>query len=620
MFDFVAKHKRILQIVLGLTIVPFAFFGLESYTRSMSGANDVASVDGTPISQREYADELRRQQDRLREVLGRDADAGALDTPEMRLAILESLISQRLIMAEIAHGHLALSREDVVASILAAPEFQEGGKFSSERYLGYLRTRGMSDEGNVAQLRIEIPAARLAGAISATAFQPRAVAERLIALQGETREVAEAFIAAEPYLARVTLDPAKVRAYYDANLAQFKVPERVRAEYLVLSAQDLAKSETATDAELKAAYEARASQLGSAEQRRASHILLKTREEAEKVLAEARQAPQRFAELAKKYSQDTGSAQNGGDLGMNARGALAAKSLEDVIFKLKPGEIGDVVQSEFGFHVVRLEAIQAGKTASFDEVKNELAAEVAKQKGARKFAEVADAFNNLVYEQSDSLKPAAERYKLKLATTGWFTRQPSAEQGVFAHPKLLAAIFSPDAVQQHRNTDAIEVSPGVLVAARVAEHQPEAQRPFEEVKSEVERRLARSEAALLAQKEGMEKLAQLAKGGDAGLQWGATKTVSRREGQGLAAAAVRKIMAADVSKLPAYAGVERGVQGFALYRIAKVIPGEFKAGPQSDQEFAQLDRQAGGEQLEAYVASLRARAKVEINRANLEKK
>ncbi len=620
MFDFVAKHKRILQIVLFLTIIPFAFFGLESYTRSVGSAGDVASVDGSPVSQREFADEMRRQQDRLREVLGRGADLSVLDTPEMRLAILESLISQRLVMAEVASGRLALSKEDVVAGILAAPEFQEGGKFSSERYAGYLRARGISDEGNVAQLRLEIPAARLAGAIGATAFQPRGVAARLIALEGEKREVAEAFIPAEPFLARVKPDPAKAKAYYDANPAEFKIPERVRAEYLVLSAEDLAAGEAATDAELKAAYDARASQLGSAEQRQASHILLKSKEEAEKVLAEARQAPQRFAELAKKYSQDTGSAENGGDLGMNAKGALASKSLEEAIFKLGDGEIGGVVQSEFGFHVIRLTGIQAAKAASFDDMKKDLAAEIAKQKGAKKFTEAADAFNNLVYEQSDSLKPAAERFKLKLATSGWLTRQPSPEQGLLAHPKLLAALFSPDAIQQRRNTDAVEVAPGVLVAARVAEHLPEATRPYEEVKAEVERRLARREAATLAQKEGAEKLALLAKGGDAGLQWGAAKTVSRREAQGIAPAALRKIMTADASKLPAHAGAERGDQGYAIFRISKVIPGEYKPDSQSAEALAALDRQSGAEQFDAYVASLRARAKIEIKLANLEKK
>jgi peptidyl-prolyl cis-trans isomerase D len=620
MFDFVAKHKIILQVVLGLTIIPFAFFGLESYTRGIGSSQDVATVDGSAITQREFAEEVRRQQDRLREVLGPGADLAQLDTPEVRMAILESIISQRLVLAEVVKSGLVVSKDEVVAGILAAPEFQEGGKFSSERYTTYLRTRGVSDEGHVARLRLEVPAGRLAGAISGSAFEPRVAAERLIALQGEKREVAEAFIPAEQFLGRVKLDDAKVKAYYDANLADYKVPERVRAEYLVLSAEELGKSEPVTEAELKEAYDKRAGQLGVAEQRRASHILVATREEAEKITAEARKAPQRFAELAKKHSQDPGSAGNDGDLGMNARGALAAKSLEDAIFRLKNGEIGDPVQSDFGFHVVRLTEIKAGKTASFDELKKELATELAKQKGAKKFAEIADAFNNLVYEQSDSLKPAAGRYQLRVATSGWMARQPSPEQGVLAHPKLLAALFSPDSIQQRRNTDAVEIAPGVLVAARVAEHRPETQRSLEEVKAEVERKLTRGEAALLAQKEGAEKLALLAKGSDAGLPWGAPRTLSRRDAQGLPLPALRKVMMVDVATLPAHTGLEAGDKGYAIYRVSKVIAGEYKAGAQSAEELAMVDRQAGAAQLDAYVASLRARAKIEISRANLEKK
>ncbi len=620
MFDFVAKNKRILQVVLVLTIVPFAFFGLESYTRNIGGAQDVAAVAGATITQREFSEEVRRQQDRLREMLGAGADASQFDSPEMRLAILESLIAQRLMLAEVVKSRLAMSKEDVVASILAAPEFQVAGKFSSERYSMYLRSRGISDEGNVAQLQLEAPAGRLAGAISGSAFQSRVVAQRLMALLDEKREVAEAIVSAEQYAGRVKPDDAAIKTYYEANLAEFKRPERVRAEYLVLSVEELGKAEAPTEAELKEAYGKLAGQLGVAEQRRASHILVMTKDEADKLLAEARKAPQRFAELAKKHSQDTGSAGNGGDLGMNARGALAGKSLEDAIFALKSGEIGGPVQSDFGYHVVRLVAIQAGKAATYEEVKKDLVAEIEKQKGARKFAELADAFNNLVYEQSDSLKPAAERYKLKIATSGWMARQPSVEQGVLAHPKMLAALFSADSIQQRRNTDAVEVAPGVLVAARVAEHQAESQRPLAEVKAEVERRLVRREASLLAQKDGAEKLAQLAKGGEAALSWGSPKMVSRRDSQGLSAQALRVVMTADGSKLPVFAGTDAGDKGFAIYRVTKVVAGEAREGVKAAEAMAALDRQVGGEQLDAYVASLRARAKVDINQANLEKK
>jgi peptidyl-prolyl cis-trans isomerase D len=617
MFDFVAKNKRLLQVVLMLTAIPFVFFGLESYTRDVRGSGDAASVDGAPITMREYQEELRLQQDRLRQVLGENADLAQFDTPEIRSAIVESLVAQRLMTNEVVKSRLTISREEVVAAILAAPEFQAGGKFSSERYANYLRAMGLSDEGNVMRLRVDMPAARLASAISATAFQPRTVATRLAALQGEQREVAETFIPAEQFAAKLKPDDAAIKAYYDANAAEFKVPERVRAEFVVLSAEELGRGEV-SESELKKAYEDVASQLGAAEQRRASHILLASKEEAEKVLAEARKAPQRFAELAKKHSQDTGSAENGGDLGMNARGAIASKALEEVIFKLKPNEIGDVVQSEFGFHVVRLTAIQAGKTRPLEDVRKELTAQVAKQKGARKFAEVAQDFSNLVYEQSDSLKPAADKHKLKIETTGWIGRQPSPELGPLAHPKLLAALFSPDSTRQKRNTDAVEVVPGVLVAARVAEHQPETQRPLSEVKADVARRLVQRDALVLARKEGEAKLAALMKGENPqGLQWSAAKAVSRREAPSLSAVALRKVMAADASKLPAYTGADRGAEGYAIYRISKIVP--LQAAPDAE-NLARADRQAGAEQLELFVASLRARAKVEIRTANLERK
>jgi len=620
MFDLVTKHKRLLQVLLGLLILPFAFFGIDSYTRAGRNVGEAANVDGASVSNRELAEETRRQQDRLRQMLGAGADPAALDTPEMRLAILESLVSQRLMTNEVANGHLAMSKDAVVASILAAPEFQEGGKFSPERYAGYLRAVGMTDEGNVAKLRLEIPAAQLASAIAASATQSRTVIARLAAIEAEKREVAEAFISAESYLARVKPDEAALKAFYESHLADYKLPERVRAEFVLLSADALAQAEGATEAEIKAAYDAKAATMGVPEQRRSSHILLATKDEAEKIAAEARKNPQGFAELAKKHSQDTGSAANGGDLGLNARGTLASKALEDAIFSAKPNDIPPVVQTEFGFHVVRVTAVQPGKQRSLEEARKEIAAEIVKQKGARKFTEAAEGFNNMVYEQSDSLKPAAERYKLNIANTDWFSRQAPGQIGPLAHPKLLAALFSPDATKQRRNTDAVEVAPGVLVAARVLDFKPEALRPFAEVKDDVERRLARREAAAMARKDGEAKLAELLKGGDAGLSWAAAKTVSRQEAQGLSQAALRKVMAADVAKLPAYAGNERGEEGFAIYRIAKVIPAGTRTAAQEAELQARFDRQAGAAQLDGYVASLRAKAKVEIRPLNQEPK
>jgi peptidyl-prolyl cis-trans isomerase D len=509
-----------------------------------------------------------------------------------------------------------MSREAVIDAITSAPEFQEDGKFSAAKYSAYLAERGVTDQGNVAELQRQIPLARYASAISETAIAPRTVATRLAALEAQKREVSEARISEQQFLPQVKIDDAQAKAHYDANLTDYRAPERVRAEYVVLSAEALAREDPPAEAEIKAAYDARASQFRVEEQRRASHILVKDKAEAEKLLAEVRKNPGRFAELAKKHSQDPGSAEKGGDLGWFGRGMMV-KPFEDTVFKLAQNET-QVVESEFGFHVVRLTGIQPGKARPFEEVRKELGEELTRQKGMRKFAEVAESFNNLVYEQSDSLKPAAERFKLQVQTTGWIAKSARQELGALDNPKLLAALFSSDSIKNKRNTDAIEVAPNTLVSARVIEHQPAAQRSLDDVKAEITEQLRRREASSLALKDGTAKLEKLKKGEDAGVKWGAPRLVSRRDAQGLSSPILRQVVAADTSKLPAYVGVPVPNGGYALFRITKVIDEPVKEG--DAQVSARAAQLYGNAQYIDFVESLRTRASVEVNQKNLEAK
>jgi peptidyl-prolyl cis-trans isomerase D len=620
MFEFVQKHKRLMQLVLVLLIVPpFAFFGLESYTRSMRGKDDVATVDGAGISQSEFVEELRRQQERLRAAFGTGFDPAALDTPETRGALLDALVSQRLVADAALRAHLTVSDEQLRETIVAIPAFQSDGKFSRSNYEMLLRAQSMTPQMFEARLRQDMALAQLRRSISDTAIVAHGLTERINALQEQRREVQEALVPAQPLRAQVKINQAQVKAYYDASPAEFRIPERVRAEFLVLSADALGRQEPVSEAEIKAAYEARAAQYRVEEQRRASHILVKTREEADKLAAELKKAPGRFAELAKKQSQDPGSAEKGGDLGWFGRGMMVP-AFEEAAFRQKEGEIGAPVQSDFGWHVIRVTGVQAAKSRPLQEVRGELAAELAKQKGTRRFAEAAEAFSNMVYEQADSLKPAAERFKLPLQQSGWITRTPSPDAGVLGNAKLLGALFAADSIKTRRNTDAVEVAPNVLVAARVIEHQPEAQKKFEEVRGEIEENLRRVEASQLAQKEGEARLAALRKGSDAGLKWAPAKAVSRRSPQGVPTTALRRIMAADAAKLPAYVGAERGSEGYMLYKVVRALDPEPKTEQQKAADQARAAQQAGAEALDAYVASLRARASVEVNKANLEKK
>jgi len=620
MFNFVEKNKRVIQIFLGLIAITFMTWGIESYTRQKGGADTVATVNGLTISQREFDEELRRQQDQLRRMFGRNFDPAILDTPDSRRTLLESMISQRLIASEAARSHLAVSDEMLLDLIHSVPAFQSEGKFSKPQYELALRSQDppMSPAQFEARLRYDLRLQQLGRAVADTAIAPRAVSDRLGALEAQKREVSEVRIPAQQFMSHVKLDDDKLKAYYEGHAEEFRTPERVRAEYALLSGDVLARLEPATDEEIKAAYEARAAQFKAKEQRRASHILVKTKEEADKILAEVKKNPKGFAELAKKNSTDSGSAEKGGDLGWFS-GGMMVKPFEDAVFGMKKeGEIAGPVQSEFGYHVIRLTGIQAGKARSLEETKKELADEISRQKGARKFAESSQTFSDLAYEQPESLKPLADRFKLQLRSTPWIAKSANQELGPLDNPKLLAALFSPDAIKNKRNTDAIEVAPGTLVAARVVEHQPAAQRGFDEVKAEIADKLRRQQAAELAQKDGAAKLEQLRNGTDPGLKWGAPRMVSRRDAQGMPSDLLRPVVAADASKLPAYVGMPIADAGYLLLRISKIVEAEPKEKG-SDVE-ARAGQLFGASQYEAYLDSLRARADIQVKQQNLEKK
>jgi peptidyl-prolyl cis-trans isomerase D len=518
------------------------------------------------------------------------------------------------VTSEAARRHLFMSRAAVIDAIAQAPEFQENGQFSPARYSAYLQSRSTTDQRYVAELQTQLPLSRLVTSVADAAIAPRAVASQLVALEAQKREVSEVRVFGQQFLAQANVEEAQVKAYYDANPGEFRSPERVRAEYVMLSADALAKQDPVTEAEVKAAYEQRINQYSVSEVRTVSHILVKSKDEAEKILAEARKSPAKFGELAKQHSLDTGTAERGGDLGAVTRESLDPK-LAEAVYAMKNGEMG-VAESKFGFHVVRV-GVQAGRARSFDEVRKELTEDLSRQKSARRFAEVGEAFSNMVYEQPDSLKPAAEKFKLQIQTTNWIVKSARQELGALDNPKLLAALFSSDALQNKRNTDAVQVAPGVLVAARVIEHRPEEQLKYEQVKPGITEMLRRRAATAAAQKDGEAKLAALREGKEADLKWSPAKTVSRREPQGMTPDALQRALSADASKLPAYVGVTFP-EGYLLLRVSKVIEAEAKdVDPQTAVRIAAL---YGRSQYEAYVSSLRERASVEINSSNLEKK
>lgn len=628
MFEFIRTHQRLMQFLLLLFIFPsFAFFGLQSYSRFREHENVVAKVAGQSITQQEWDAAQRRQMDRLRQMFGSRFDPKLLDTPEAKQGILDNLIAQRVIAAEAAHNHLSVPDQMLQQTILAIPGLTTAdGKFDVERYKSLLAAQGMTPAMYEASLRQDLVMQQVSSAIQSTAFAPKEVAERLSDLNDQEREIQDILFKPADYTSQVKITDEMLKAYYDKNITQFEVPEQVKAEYVVLNSDALASQISVSDADIKSYYDQNLKRYTEEEQRRARHILIKVdkgasdaeraaaKAKAEKLLAQARKNPSDFARLAKENSQDPGSAQRGGDLDFFGKGMMV-KPFEEAVYKLKEGEISDVIQTDFGYHIIQLTGIKPASVKPLDEVKSEIAAEIKKQQAAKKYSEMADLFSNTVYEQSDSLKPVADKLNLKIETVSGLTRTPNpaiAQTAPFNQPKFLKAIFSDDAIKNKHNTEAVEIAPNTLISGHVLEYKPVTKRPFEEVKALVRERVTQAEAAALAKKAGEVKLAAAKAAGADASGFGDAKTVSRSKPQNLGGAAFAAVMKADARKLPAYVGVDLRDQGYAVYRINKVEQPAVKDAARRKTEQQQIANTLAQEEMQAYLDALKKKAKVEI--------
>ena len=619
MFDAVRNNKKIVQVFLVLIALPFAFFGVESFRDGGAGV-DVAKVGEIKISQQEFQQAVREQQDRLRAQLG-ELDPKVLDNPEFRQAILDDLIDQRLLFQEARKRHLFASDDAVRQAIMAVEAFQDNGQFSQQRYEALLSAQGMSPAGFEAQVRQDLALQQLAGTIGRSGIVSQRVTDKVLALQSEARHVQEFVLPVENYVAKVKLEDGAAKKFYDENTEQFRTPDQAKVEYVVLTPESLAVE--VSEAEIKAWYDGHKERYQQPEERRASHILIaaeklgkdKARQKAEEVLREVQAKPAAFAELARKHSDDPGSASQGGDLGFFGRGMMV-KPFEDATFALRDGEVSGIVESDFGFHIIKLTGQHVAREKPLAEVRGEIERELKSSAVARKFAEAAESFSNMVYEQSDSLQPVAEQFKLKIQRSDWIGREANPAAGVLGNAKLLAAVFSDDTIQNKRNTEAVEVAQNTLVAARIAEYQPASVQPLAGLQATIEKLLVNQEAQKLARADGEARLAALQSGTDK-LAWGADKVVSRMDARLLPPQAAPLVFRMDKSKLPGYAGVDLPGKGYALYRLSKVTPGAALDTARRQGLQGQLRSLAAQQEVAMYLSALRARYKVDVNQKAL---
>lgn len=627
MFDYVRKHNKIMMIVLFLIIIPsFVLVGIDGYNRFLEKDRTVARVGSAEITRGEWDAAHREEVERVRQLMP-TIDAKLLDSDQARYATLERLVRERVLVQAAQAAHLGASDARLARELQSIPAIAElrrpDGTLDMERYRQLLGRQGMSPEMFEARMRNDLAARQVQAGVAQTAFIPAVPADLALNAYFERREVQLARFATAEYAARVKPEDSELEAFYQANQALFQAPEQASIEYIVLDIDAVRKTIKLNEQDLRSYYEQNAARLSGPEERRASHILIsatkdapaadrqKARERAQELLAQVRKAPDSFAQLARKHSQDPGSAPNGGDLDFFPRGAMV-KPFEDAAFALKKGEISEVVESDFGFHIIRVTDIKASKQKSFAELRASLEEDLRNQQARARYAEAAELFTNGVYEQSDSLKPVADKLKLEIQTASGLGRQPSpAAKGVLASQKLLEAVFSADSVSNKRNTEAVEIAPSQLAAARITAYTPARTLPLAEVRATVRERVVLARAAELARQDGQQKLAAW-KANPAGAATGVTQVVSRDQTQNLPAALVDAVLRADTAQLPQWVGVDLGAQGYVVARVIKRVERAAPAADAQRQEraqYAQWWMQAEGQ---AYYQLLQERLKVQI--------
>lgn len=602
MFDSIRNHKKYLMGFLLILIIPsFVLFGIQGFTDGNQSGETVATVDGQDISKAEWDQAHKVEAQRLRESMP-NIDAKLLDSDGARYASLERLVRDRVLAVAAQKDHLFTSDQRLARALQEDPSIaalrKPDGSLDVEGYRQLVARQGLTPEGFEARVRSDLSVRQVTGGVQSSGFAPPALAQVSLNAFFERREVRVLPLAASDHAAKVVPTDAEIEQFYKDNQALFQAPELIDVEYLVLDAAGLAQSVTLNEDALRAYYKENMALLSGDEERRASHILLnapksapaaereKIRAKAQALLEQLRKAPETFAAVAKAESQDPGSATKGGDLEFFGRGAMV-KPFEDVVFAMAKGAISDVVETDFGFHIIQLTDIKAPKQRSFEEMRPQIEADLKKQQGQKLFAENADNFGNLVYEQADSLKPAADSLKLELRTAKGLTREPVQGSGVLANERLLAALFAPESVQNKRNTEAIETASGQLTAARVVQHTPARTLPLAEVRDSVRARLVAQRAAQLAKEEGVKKLAALRAGSDA-TALPASVVVSRDNPQGLAAPVLKAALSADAKQLPAWTGVDLGQQGYAIVKVEKLLPRAAPAAQNQEvQQYAQ---------------------------------
>lgn len=623
MFDFVRRNTRILQLILVLLILPsFVLVGMEGYSQFTDNAGTVAKVGKQKVSQQEWDNAHRNFVERQRSQRP-DLDMSLFDRPEVKQQSLDALIREYVLLMAANDQHLAVPAGRIMRIFANDPQFAALRNPDGTVNKALLEARGMTPLQLETMLRQELTVAQVLGGVQASSHGSQASTRAAVDALFQVRDVQWQKFEPKAYMAQLAPTAEQLQAFYKdpANAVWLTTPEQADVQYVVLDLDTLKARVSVSEDDLRRSYKENIQRYSTPEERRASHILIKAeasataeqkkaaRAKAEQLLAQLQKNPAQFAELARKNSDDPGSGANGGDLDFFGRGDMV-KPFEDAAYGLKPGQLSGIVESEFGFHIIQLTAVRGGETKPFETVRAEIEDDARKQLAQRQYAEAAEKFTNMVYEQSDSLQPVADELKLTVQTANGVLRQPiGQEQGVMANRRLLDTLFDATNRAKGHNTEAVEVGTNKLVSARIVKYRPAALMPFAEAQAQVRERWIKAQALKAARADAEQKMA-LGKQSPEKVAMPAAVQMSRRTMFAQPAAVLDAALRVPEKQLPAWTVVSLGDEGVALLKVNKVVPLEVKP-----EELKEMQAQFSGywarAEADAYYRALKREYKVE---------
>ncbi len=607
------------KIILALILVPFALFGIDSYLNQAGNNLSIAKVNGYKIALPEYNRAIENVRNRIMSE-GKKVDPAMFDSFEFKESVIDGLITKQLLNNDIKKSKFKITDQQLSQYIIGMPEFQKDGKFSQEIYDKVLQNNQLTPKKFEESIRNDLLIQQVRDGLQKLTFIPPSNLEETLKATSQQREISIAEFKTKEYMAKANIAEKDMQAFYDQNKSKFLAPEQVKAEFVVFSLANILPTINVTEDEIKSFYKTNADKYQNQQQREASHILIaasknappaekaKAKAKAEDILNQIRKSPKQFEELATKYSQDPESAKKGGDLGAFGRGMMV-KPFDDAVFSMKVNEISNIVESDFGYHIIKLTKI-IGEGGGFDSMRPQIKAELIYQKGQEKFAALAEEFSNKVYEQSSSLDAVSKKFNLPIQKTDWISRNDSDK--FFKNETLMSALYSKESIKDRRNTEAIEVTPNNLISARVVDYKAQSTKPFVDVKKNIEDYLKFESAKKTVAKEGEAVLKSLADTSQK-INWQPSALVDRKNTKDFSDAVINHAYKMPTDKLPSYSGFMDGNNGYIIVKVNKVaFPND--SNEENKKAFASDYSEAlSAEYLSAYLKGLKAKASVSVN-------